>query len=261
MKTMIRLGETTMERRGRPGWKELLPTEHGVWAWLGLPLALALGLAPTASTLLAALATVAGFAAAQGWGRALRGSRAAVMPTMLALLCANAFGFGAVMGNARPGLLVATLLSGAALGLFGMAALRGRVKRLVVLELASIAGFVAIGVCLAVAGGAEVTRAVSAGLALAAWLVLGLWWIKRSLSKVLKHREPWAAGGWVGAAAGAVSLVVGMALGQPWVGALPALYVVRVSCDVPPTQARDAKRVGLTELAWGAGLTLLAALL
>ncbi len=261
MKTTIRLRETTLERRGRPGWKELLPKEHGVWAWLGLPLVLALGLAPTVSTLLATCAVVSGFGAAQGWGRAMRGARGAAVPTLIALLCASLFGLGAVASAVRPGVLVATLLSGGGVGLFGMSFLRGLAPRQVGFELAAITGFVAIGAGIAVSGGADREHIVVAALALGAWLVLGLWWIKRMLAAVLKHREPWANGVWFGAGATALSLAFGMVLGFPWVGALPVLYVARITFNNPATVARDAKRIGLTELAWGIGIALAAALL
>lgn len=261
MKTTIRLGETTLERRGRPGWKELLPKEHGVWAWLVLPLVLALGLAPTLATALAMGAVLAGFGAAQGWGRAMRGSRGAALPTILSLLMANLFGLGAVASAARPGVLVATLLGGGVIGLFGMSYLRGTAPRQVGLELAGIVGFTVIGAGLAVAGGALPGRVLVGAMALGAWLVLGLWWIKRALAQVLKHREPWASGIWFAGGAVALSLGLGLALGSPWVGALPLLYGARIALHSAPTEARDAKRLGLTELAWGLGIAVAAALL
>jgi len=232
-----------------------------VWAWLVLPLLLALGLAPSLSTGLAMGAVLAGFGAAQGWGRAMRGSRGAALPTILSLLMANLLGLGAVASSARPGVLVATLLGGGVIGLFGMSYLRGLAPRQVGLELAGIGGFVAVGAGLALAGGADSSRVLVAAMALAAWLVLGLWWIKRALAKVLNHREPWASGIWFAGGAVALSLALGFGFGAPWVGALPLLYGARISVHSAPTHARDAKRLGLTELAWGIGITLAAALL
>ncbi len=240
-KTTIRLGETTLERRGRPGWKELLPKEHGVWAWLGLPLVLALGLAPTVSTLLATGAVVIGFGAAQGWGRAMRGSRGAAVPTVIALLLANLFGLGAVASAVRPGVLVATLLGGGVVGLFGMSYLRGLAPRHVGFELAAIAGFVAIGAGIAVSGGADPSHTVAAALALGAWLVLGLWWIKRMLAAVLKHREPWANGVWFGAgAAGAEP--GGRHRARLPVGGRAARPLWRAHDDQPPRDRRPRRQ-------------------
>jgi len=260
MKTTIRLGETTLERRGRPAWKELLPKEHGVWAWLVLPLVLALCLAPTVSTFAGALSVVSGFGAAQALGRAVRGSRLAAKPTMLALILANIFGFIAVANSPHPGVLVATLLGGGFVGFIGMLYLRGRPPRLAGFELLGIAGFLGLAIGLALAGGALPGRVVAGAMALGAWLVLGLWWIKGSLAKVLSNRQPWPAGRWFSAVAVAASLALGVAVGHPAAGALPLLYGLRVALHRAPNHARDAKRLGLIELAWGTATALAAGL-
>jgi len=176
--TTIRLGETTLERRGRRGWKELMPKEHGLWVWLLLPLILALALTPTLATLMAMLAVLCGSGAAQGWGRAMRGSRGAAVPTLAALLLANIFGLVAVASAARPGVLVATLLGGGLVGLFGMSYLRGLAPRRIAFELAGIVGFVALGAGIALSSGAGPGRVTVAATVLAVLLVLGLWWVR-----------------------------------------------------------------------------------
>jgi len=260
-RTIIRLGETSLERHGRPGYRELIPKEHGVWAWLGLPLLLALCLAPAWSTLFGGLAVVAGFAAAHGLGRAMKGSPRARVPTLIAVVVANVFGAVSVATAAVPEGIVATLIGGAVVGFTAMAFMRGRAPREVVVELAAITGFVAIGAGLAVGGAAEGLRVIAGAAALGAWLVIGLWWVKGALARVLAHRAPWAAGRWFGAAAVAVSLVVGTLAGHVVVGALPVLYGVRIAVHRAPKEAREAKRVGLTELAWGVVVAVLAGVL
>lgn len=260
-RTIIRLGETSLERRGRPGWKELLPKEHGALAWLGLPLLMALCLAPALSTLAAGLAVVAGFGAAQGFGRAMRGSPIARVPTLLAVLAANLFGGLGVATATDPEAVVATLLGGALAGFGAMAFMRGRAPREVLAELIAITGFAAIGAGLAVGGGTDGLRALAGAAALGAWLVLGLWWVKGALARVLAHRVPWHAGKWVGAGAVLMSLVIGILADEPVVGALPILYGVRMVVHRAPTGARDARRVGLTELAWGVVAAVLAGVL
>jgi len=259
--TTIRLGETSLDRRGRSGWRDLLPREHGVWAWLALPLVLAVSLAPAWSTLAGALSVVAGFAGAEGFGRALSGSRAARGPTLVMVLFAQLCGALAVVSAHRPGVLVATLLGAGLVGFLAMAYLRGRALRKPLFEVLAIIGFVAIGAGLATSGGAAIEPTISGAVALGAWLVLGLWWIKATLAKVLSHREPWSEGRWFVGCAVALSLASGLATGRPWVGALPLLYGLRITSQRPPRVARDAKRVGLAELAWGIGLALAAGLL
>lgn len=260
-RTIIRLGETSLERRGRSPWKELVPKEHGVWAWLALPLIMALGLAPAPSTLLGGLAVVAGFAAAQGFGRALKGSKTARVPTLLAVVAANALGAASVATAAAPEAIVATLLGGALAGFGTMALMRGRAPREVVVELVAIAGFIGIGAGLAMGGAADGLRVLVGAAALGAWLVSGLWWVKAALARVLSHRRPWAAGRWFSAAAIAVSILVGYVGGHVVVGLLPVVYGVRIAVHRAPREARDAKRVGLTELAWGLVVAVLAGVL
>lgn len=260
-RTIIRLGETSLERRGRAPWRELVPKEHGVWAWLVLPLVTALGLAPALSTLFGALAVVAGFAAAQGLGRALKGSRVARVPTLLAVIAANALGAASVATAPVPEGIVATLVVGALVGFSAMAFMRGRAPREVVVELSAITGFVGIGAGLGLGGGAADLRVLAGAAALGAWLVIGLWWVKGALARVLSHRKPWAAGRWFAAAAVAVSVVVGYVGGHAWVGLLPILYGLRIAVHRAPTEARDAKRIGLTELAWGLVVAVLAGVL
>jgi hypothetical protein len=245
-------------RATRPAWKELVPKEHGVWAWLVLPLVLALCLAPAPATLAAALATIAGFASAQGLGRALRGSRAAALPTLASLAAAVVFGALAVATAARPAAVTVTLLAAGGAGFLAMALLGGRAPRQAPVELVAIAGFVAIGVGLAWSGDAARERVVTGAAVLFAWLVLGLWWVRRALAAVLSHREPWRAGRWLALAGVIASLAIGIACERVWVGALPLAYGARVAAHRPPASARDAKRIGLTELAWGLAIAIMA---
>ncbi|MCC6621592.1 MAG: YwiC-like family protein [Deltaproteobacteria bacterium] len=241
-------------------WRDLAPREHGLWAWLVLPLVLALALTPTWAALAAGLATVAGFAGLQGWGRVVRGSAGARTPTLVALGLAAALGLVAALVAARPAVLVATLGLGAAAGFVAMTAWRGRAPREIVTEVGAIVALGLVGALVAIGAGAPLDRAGVAALALGAWLVAGLWWVKGQLARVLSNREPWVGGFPVVAALVAASIAAGVLTGHPVVGLVPLLYGARMQLHAAPAHARDARRVGLTELAWGLGAVALIAL-
>lgn len=243
------------------GWRLLLPREHGVWAWVGLPLLLALLLAPSLTTVLGTLVVLAGLGATQALGRAMRGVAGAKTAAVVAALVAAAAGGGAWLVAERPWVLLATV-SGA--GLFGASATwmtRGRPPRQIAVEVVAIAVFVATGAGLAIAAGAPPLRSGVAGLALLAWLVLGLWWVKGRLATVLARREPWEVGPWVAGGLVMTSVAAGVWASLPLVGCVPLAYALRARAHRPPASARDAKRVGLQELAWGAAATVVLGLL
>lgn len=240
--------------------KELIPKEHGVWGWLGIPLVMALASAPSWTALTGAFAVVAGVGAAHGFGRAMRGMTRARVPTALALILANLLGIIAVASAPRPEVLVPTLGLGALLGFGAMFYLRGRLPRAVLAEIATIAAFTSIAAGLAVSAGAAPERVAVSGAVVLTWLVLGLWWIKRSLARVLSHRDPWRHGLLVGSICAAGSIVLGVVFEAPWVGVLPLLYVPRALIHRAAAVPADAKRIGLTELAWGIGVAVAAVL-
>ncbi|MCB9732512.1 MAG: hypothetical protein H6745_07865 [Deltaproteobacteria bacterium] len=162
----------------------------------------------------------------------------------------------------RPGVLAATFaVAGAAAGLLTQLALRGRAPRRVGAEAAAITGFVALGAGVAVGAGAAVPHAAAAATALFAWLLLGLGYVKRQLATVLARRTPWRTAPLWGGLAVAASVAVGAATGHLAVGLLPLAYPLRVLTARAPASARDAARVGLTELAWGAAFVVAAAVL
>jgi hypothetical protein len=241
-------------------WKALQPREHALWGWLGVPLVAALLVAPHPSTLLAGVASFAGFGAANALGRRLRGSEKATSAIGPALGLAVVAGALALWLSPHPIVLGATLGVGGLAGLGGMALLGGQVPRNQQdLEAFVVIALAALGGAVMEAGGAPLDRVVAASAAVAAWLVVGLWWVNRALAPHLKGRVPWPRGPAFAAIAVIGCLALGLWLGHPLVASLPLLYPVRVALQPRPRSARDAKRTGLTELAAGLAIAALAA--
>lgn len=243
---------TTPTETPRPAhdWRALLPTEHGVWAWLGLPLLLALLVAPGATTALGALATLAGLGTSLALGRLAR-RHAALVPALTAGSVAALATVGAWLAAPVPLAVALTLGVGGVLGVGVSVATGARPPRLVALEVAAIAAFVATGAGLAIAGGSTTGTVATRFVALFAWLVLGLWFVKGRLAVVLKRREPWRAGIVVGALAANGAALLGLTFGPLVAGLVPFGYALRVLAHRPVTSPREAKRVGLEELACG----------
>lgn len=231
-------------------WRALLPAEHGVWAWVGLPLVVSLVAAPGATTGLGTVATLAGLGACQAAGRVAR-RRAALVPALVAGAVAAACGLGAWHLSPSPLAVVATLGVGGVLGLGVSLATGARPPRVVALELAAIATFGATGAGLVLGSGAPVGATATRFVALFAWLVLGLWFVKGRLAGVLKRREPWRGGIVVAGAATALSVTLGVVVGPIVAGWVPLAYPLRVLAHRPAASPRDVKRVGLEELAAG----------
>lgn len=84
---------------------------------------------------------------------------------------------------------------------------------------------------------------------------MGLWWINRQLSHAIGGRIPWAWGGVVAPCCALAAGAVIWVSGEPMVAALLLLYPLRMLAHRRPTSARDAKRIGLTELAWASAVT------
>ncbi len=238
-------------------WRALLPREHGLWGWLLVPLLCAIALAPGLAVFGAALATVAGFGAANALGRSHRLTEPAIL-TALGIAAAGAA--LAVVTAVVPVTMGLVLAIAGALGLGARMLARGRIPRQRPLELLALTGLSVSAAIIAVGDGAAPARAAAALTAVLAWLVLGLWWVGALLARVLKHRPPSASLPWVAASAVVSSGVVGVATQHPIVGALPILYMGRIVAHRPPAHARDAWRVGVAELAWGVALALAAGL-
>lgn len=182
--------------------KAFLPREHGLWAWVGVPVVAALGLAPSVATLVGAL--------------------------------------------------------GVAVAFFFVNALRVHWPRTPWFEVPGILGLGGVGAGLAVLGGADPHRAVAVQFALGTWQVLGLWWVRGLLAPILPGRRPWTSGKIVGICLAVTSFAVGLALGEPLAGAVPLLYPLRMAATPLPRKARDARRMGIGELAWAVGAAALA---
>lgn len=234
--------------------RRFLPREHGLLAWVGLPLLAALVLAPETGTALASLAVILGFGAFNAARRAEW--RAAAGALALASGAAGA----AVMVIDRPWLLLGTLAlasagAGAALTTFGE-----RLPRAPALELVGLAGLNALGMSLAISGDARWDRALTLSLVLLCWQVTGLWWVRRSLAAVLPRRAPWRPGLGVALALAGSAVAAGCWYGLLTIPAVLLLYPLRMALHGPPGGPRDAARVGFTELGWSVLAIGLAAL-
>lgn len=233
----------------------LLPREHGLWCWVAAPLLAAILVAGSPGALAGALALVCGFGAANA-ARARAWRHAAVaglLGTGLAVLA------GALLPNPRlwtTAVVIVALGAGAAVvtvGRRGGHAVRGRSAW----EVAAVLGPVAIGAALALAADAPPDRVAVVAVGLAAFELVGLWWVRRVLAPVLPGRHPFPGGNTLPAVAVGVSVVVGFVCGAPVAGGLPLLYAARSITTSPPRSGKDARRLGLSEAAWTAAVTLL----
>ncbi|MDP2304695.1 MAG: hypothetical protein Q8P18_01540 [Pseudomonadota bacterium] len=236
--------------------RALFPREHGLWCWAGAPLLGAALLSPTLATGLGASAVLAFF----GAGNAAR--KSAWIEAGWATVGGCLAGIAVLALVPAPGVWILTLAALVACGGIALAIADGatgrRVPAITLFELAAIGGFAATGAGLTVAGGVSPTTAVLIALCIATWEVIGLWWVRGQLARVLPGRTPWAAGPRAIGALAALLAAVAVAAGHPLLALLPALYVVRVAATRPATAPRDARRIGLGEAAWAVGATVLA---
>jgi hypothetical protein len=250
---VLESGRTSSQAGDSPFFRCLLPREHGLIAWVLQPLwlgwLLARGVMPATAAVLAVLAGFGAF-------NALRVGRRG--PAAVALVGAAAGLFGALWGSAQPWPWL-TLAAGG-----GLALVLGRssraLPRVLGFELAGLAVLCAAGALVAVGAGASVTRALAASGVLYAWEVLGLCWVRGQLARILPRREPVPHAAYVAFAVTMSAAVTAMGFGYPALAAVPLLYGLRVIVHPAPTRAADAKRVGLTELAWGLAAALLLAI-
>jgi hypothetical protein len=242
------------------GWKDLLPREHALWGWVGVPLFGSLCVEPGAAVALAALATLAGFGTWNAAGRWARGSDRARDALLPAAAVAVAAAVAAVWAAERP------ILSALALGGAGLAAgvamwtTHGRLRQDPGAEAAAIVALAIYGAGVGVGAGADVRSAAMVQAATATWLLLGLWWINRTLAPLLPHRRRWRYGLVVAGASAVASFGVALATGVVAVGFVPLLYAVRILSQRPAVGARDARRLGLVELGWSLAISLAVAL-
>lgn len=238
--------------------RELLPREHALWGWLGVPLFAALLTAPTAATAAAVGTAFAGFGAWNAVGRWLRGSARARGPAALAALVALGLAACAIGLAARP-IVTAVAFGGAGASAAGVAAwTRGHVRQDPTSEAAGIALLCGFAWLVGVGGGAEPARMGAILAVVLAWTWLGLWWINLRLAPLLPNRTRWVRGPLLVALAVGATAGVAVASGTPLLGLLPLAYLGRVASTGPVRGPRDARRLGLTELAWGLAIALAA---
>ncbi len=245
--------------RVRPNTKALSPAEHGLWAWVTVPLVAALLLAPHPATLLAGAAVVGGFLASNAAARWLRRKDAAT--GLAALWAAAATGLatlGALAESPAPLVLAGTLgaagLAAAAVALVT----RGRFARTLPFEAAGLVGLTGLGAGLALSSGATPDAVAAVFVTLLAWQALGVAYVQRALATVLAHRTADAGRAAAAGLSVVAAVAVGWLTGHLWVGLLPLAYALRVLAHRPATSAKDAKRVGLAELAWSLALVVAA---
>lgn len=228
--------------------RALLPKEHGLWSWAGVPLVAAVLLAPVWTTGVGALAILLLF------GSANAARKAEKLAAGVAGAAGLALGVGLAPALAQPALWLSTLGglgAGGAVALVVVGRATGRkAPNATLLELAAIGGFTAAGAGLAIANGAMEARTALVALALGTWQVIGLWWVRGELARVLPGRTPWTLGPAVIATLAITLVISAVSLGHPAVIGVPALYMLRARLTRPAASARDARRIGLSEAGW-----------
>ncbi len=230
-----------------------MPREHGLWSWMSAPLCLVFGLEPTLTVALGCLSIVLGFFAIN----ALRAAKVhlatwlGVAGATLALLIVPAlptplgwslgyasFALAGRFGSRRPGV---------GLGRSGV-----RDPEATWWEVSAIAGFAVLALALGVAAGLPAGWLSTAMLGLVSFELAGLYWVRRELSRVLPGRSGWTAGPALVLGSAAAAVALALWAGAPHLGALPALYLLRILTTRAAATARDARRLGLGEAAWAA---------
>lgn len=240
-------------------FRALLPKEHGLWCWVGTPLLGALLLAPGLGTSLGALSTLAWFGAGNAARRGARGPAARAALVGLGAAAAAALVLPRPLAALLPLVLLVGLGAPVAWGTSGIA---GRALRhATLLELGAIGAFAVLGAGLAVGGGARGGDALLLAAVLGSWQVVGLWWVRGQLARVLPGRTSWRLGPGVAALLVLLTALAAAVLGAPLVGLVPLGYGLRVLLTAPVRAAKDARRVGLGEAAWTAGACVVAVVL
>ncbi len=233
------------------GLRPLLPREHGLWSWLVVPLGASVLLAPDPSTTAAAVAMIL----AAGASNATR--RRALVPAGVSGALAVVTAGLAVFGSQRPAELATLFLAIGAAGALLTWRFHKPLPRSSTranLEAGIILGLAAVAAAVAVIGGVDPIACIGVQLSLAAWQVTGLWWINRSFSRA-RNLEPWTFGPAMLATVWIAAAGFGLSVGLAAVALLPAVYWLRTWLQKPMESARDAKRIGLTELYWTLGVT------
>lgn len=238
-----------------------VPREHALWGWLGVPLANALLLRPSLGTAIAIASVLAGFGAVNAAARAARGSAAAGRAVLPAAIVAGVALCGAVACATSPGVVAVPLIAVGVTGMAATLAMRGRFVANQDVEVGIIAALAGLGVAIAVGNGAPVRAAVAVGAVVAAWHVIGLFWVNREFARVLPGRVSWRAGAVIAVACAAVGAVAAAWCSEPALALLIGLYPARIVAHSGAGAARDARRIGLTEFGWSLSIGAVAALL
>jgi len=236
--------------------RALFPVEHGLWCWVGAPLLAAAALGRDAATALGVAAVLAGFASSN----AVRARAWTV--TVGSGAIAIALAAAAAAAAPRPGWWIGAVVLGGSAGAALLWALdpkrrAGRgIGRHTVYELGAIVLTAGLAFGLGAAGGRP-EAALAVQLVVVTWELLGLWWVRGELGRVLPERalgrRPLLGGAVVGWGV--------LAVLEPLLAVLPLAYALRVRTAAPVRSPRDARRIGLSEAAWTAGVAVVAVLL
>lgn len=241
---VLESGRSTHGPGGPSFFRALLPREHGLIAWVVQPLWLGWLLAhhraePTVATVGILLGFGAFNAFRSGHTRAGVGAAGGAALVLVLGMC----------GSAQPLIWAAFAVIGASALILGRS--MRQLPRQLFFESVGLAMLCGAGVLVAHLGGAETREALAAGTMLLAWEIIGLCWVRGQLAKVLPRRQPVPHGAFVAFAATMTAGGTAIGLGHPSFALLPLLYGLRVVVHAPAARAADAKRIGLTELAWG----------
>lgn len=252
----------------RPTWRSVaLPAEHGSWSLVLEPLVLGLLAAPSIGGLLLALAALCAFLlyrpAKLGLSDRRRGRR--YPRTVLAERFAAGFGAAAVaLAAGGVALAGAIALWPAAIALPFAAAyvlLDLRPGRALAAEIAAPLAFGATAAVVALAGGTSTLLAAALWLAAVARALPAVLYVRARLRA--ERQESWRA-----APALAAHVVALAAIGAPVAGGVLgapaavayALLLARAGVGLSPwRRPATARRVGVTEIAWGVVTVLLVA--
>ena len=234
--------------------KCLLPKEHGLLAWVTVPLVGAALLCPRTATFVAIGAVISAFFSFNAFRRRERA------PALGMLLLSGGLGWAALTLATTPGVLVVLGLIG--LPILGFSALSPvqELPRRPLLELGAIGFLSALGAAVAVAGGAAAGPAALVAAISASWLVLGMWKLREQFATILPKRRRWPGGAWAGGLAVSATAATGLILGAPLAGLVPLLYPLRLGLHRRPHSAVELKKVGMTELFWALGAVSLGVL-
>ncbi len=248
-------GDIPPTRRGPPGpirrdLHGLIPREHGSWAYLLIPQVAAILASPGhLASALWGLAAALLFSAFQAFAAAARRherfSAAGAVAGAAGLILLTLAARGRTIAIA----CIAPSLAPVALGLLRT---RGRIGRDDAIEVLGIVATSILGAGGFLAGGGRTSEAILLAVAVTAYSILSLIWIRVRLNRELPGRRTLLPAGLNIPASLAIlvaSAAAGFASGRLAAGLLPGIYCIRVLMPVPrrPDGLVRVSRLGIQE--------------